>query len=179
MIIGLNGYAQSGKDEAARALVEQGFERRAFADILRRVAYATDPYVVWKGDVERISAVVDDVGWDTAKTESMDIRRLLQRLGTEGGRAILGENVWVEATLGDAGDEDIVVTDVRFSNEADYIKKCGGVVVNITRPGVGPVNGHISDNAMENYPFDEYLRNDGSVEDLHAMILEVVEDARD
>lgn len=186
MIIGINGYARAGKDEAAKALVAEGFERIAFADVLRDMAYAINPYVEYESgdDIEpgryrRLQDVVDVFGWENAKAHYPDIRRLLQRLGTEAGRDILGENIWVDTAFARAASDDIVVTDVRFPNEGDAIKARGGVVVNITRPGVGPVNGHVSDNAMEDYRFDEYIRNDGAVEDLHAMILEVVKDARD
>ncbi|MCA1799820.1 MAG: hypothetical protein LC650_00815 [Actinobacteria bacterium] len=187
MIIGLSGFARSGKDEAAAALVAEGFTRAAFADVLREMAYAADPYIQYAAgdDIEpgryrRLQSVVDTFGWEAAKERFPDVRRLLQRLGTEAGRDILGKNIWVNTVLRRVADiEDVVITDVRFSNEGAAIKEHGGVVVNITRPGIGPVNGHISDNALEDYPFDEYIRNDGTVEDLHAMILEVVKDARD
>lgn len=179
-IIGLNGYAQSGKDEAAKALVAIGWERIAFADVLRDIAYATDPYVELSGDIEgypwydntdyyRLSTVIGWLGWERAKAEHPDVRRLLQRLGTEGGRDIMGENIWVDtafkrARLDGAG---LVITDVRFPNEAESIKARGGRVIRITRPGVGPVNGHSSDNQMEEYPFDLELVNNGSIEALH------------
>jgi dephospho-CoA kinase len=45
MIVGISGYARSGKDEAAKALVEMGFERRAFADKLREFLLALNPMV--------------------------------------------------------------------------------------------------------------------------------------
>ena len=45
-IVGLSGYARSGKDEAAKVLVEEyGFKRIAFADKLRDFLYALDPVV--------------------------------------------------------------------------------------------------------------------------------------
>jgi len=185
MILGLNGYAGSGKDAAAAALVEHGFARVAFADVLRNMLYATDPHIplvttetelnrVWESnrEVERLSFIVDDVGWDDAKNTYPDIRRLLQTLGTEGGREILGENIWVNTALGDTKPGDnIVITDVRFSNEANAIRERGGMVVKIVREGVGPVNNHISDNAMEFYDFDYIINNNGTLEDLHQEIL--------
>jgi dephospho-CoA kinase len=46
MIIGLIGYAQSGKDTVANMLVDKfDFERRAFADRIREILYEMNPMV--------------------------------------------------------------------------------------------------------------------------------------
>jgi hypothetical protein len=60
------------------------------------------------------------------------------------------------------------VTDIRFANEAAMIRDLGGVLVRVERPGVGPVNEHVS----EVMPFeaDHTLLNDGSIEQLHDTI---------
>lgn len=188
MIVGLNGYARSGKDEAARALVEKGYERRAFADAVRNVLYATNP-IVRVGGIEvhqrqepipvsiRLRPIVDEFGWEYAKNEFTEVRELLQRLGTEGGRDVLGTNVWVDASLRNL-PEKVVVTDVRFPNEADAIKSAGGVVVRIVRDGVGPVNTHVSDNAMNDYEFDVTISNNGTIEQLHNKMITLVEELR-
>lgn len=183
MLIGLNGFARSGKDEAAKALVNKGFTRVAFADNIRKALYAMDPHIPLVNTeselhsignraqyVEQLSYIVDDIGWDDAKSTYPEVRRLLQRMGTEGGREVLGEDVWVESALANTVG-DVVVTDVRFKNEADYIKSRGGIVVKITRDGVGPVNDHVSDNALEFYDFDVVINNNGTVKDLHEEIL--------
>lgn len=178
-IIGLNGYARSGKDAAASALVADGWERIAFADVLRDIAYAIDPFVQIggfpPGDYARLSTVVDRLGWDAAKGSHKDVRRLLQRLGTEGGRDILGKNIWIDtafkrARMDGAG---LVITDVRFQNEAEAIRERGGKVVRLNRPGVGPVNEHSSDNAMEGFIFDAYIYNGGPLTELYDSIRKI------
>jgi hypothetical protein len=58
----------------------------------------------------------------------------------------------------------VVITDVRFANEAAAIRSWGGEIIRIDRPGVGPVNGHVSE-AMPFEP-DEVIENDGTIEDL-------------
>ena len=50
-------------------------------------------------------------------------------------------------------------TDVRFPNEAQKIKDLGGVVWRIEREGVAPVNSHISEYAILDYPFDAKIPN--------------------
>lgn len=174
MIIGLNGFAGSGKDEAAKALVAAGFTRIAFADVLRDMAYAMDPYVLETiesdGDMfifRRLSKVVDNYGWDFAKNNFPDVRRTLQRLGTDAGRDILGENIWINTAFNRANAADIVVTDVRFPNEAESIQARGGKVVRIERPGLARVNDHPSETSLLDYPFDVTIVNDGTIDDLY------------
>lgn len=184
-LIGLNGFARSGKDAAASALVADGWHRVAFADTLRDMAYAIDPYVKtfefkpegWDSfvpGVRRLSALIDAHGWEYAKSEYPDVRRLLQRLGTEAGRDILGDSIWVDTAFKQSESHPRrVFTDVRFPNEADAIKAHGGIVVRINRPGVGPVNTHASDNSMSDYPFDSVIENSGTLAALHIAIKEL------
>lgn len=171
MIVGLAGYAGSGKDTFADALELLGWHHAKFAGLLKDVALAVDPYVEvddLTGFV-RLSDLVADVGWTKAK-RSADVRRFLQRLGTDGVRRHLGEDIWVDATMDALSKIDgcIVISDVRFPNEAQAIHDAGGVVVRIERPGFGPVNGHESESALDFWEFDVVIHNDGSVADLVA-----------
>lgn len=179
-LIGLSGYAGSGKDAAASALLEDGWARVSFADVLREVAYAMDPYVdtgpntLSPPNFERLSLIVDGYGWDFAKNMFPDVRRLLQRLGTEGGRDILGENIWVDTAFSrSAMHTHRIFTDVRFSNEADRILDGGGILVRIKRPGFGPVNSHSSDSSLDDYAFDYVIHNTGSLTELHQKMKEI------
>jgi hypothetical protein len=170
-LIGLCGYAGSGKDEAAKGLVADGWERVALADAVREALVALNPIVqsVHQG-MCALSGLISEVGgWSGAK-EFPDIRRLLQRMGTEAGRDIHGQDCWVNIARRKilATSSDVVVTDIRFANEAAMIRDLGGVLIRIERPGVGPVNEHVS----EVMPFeaDHTLLNDASIEQLHDTI---------
>jgi hypothetical protein len=184
MIIGLSGYAGAGKDEAAKVLIGLGYTRIAFADVLREMAVAIDPYIyeVLPGENDihmfrRLSDVIENYGWDEAKNMFPDVRRLLQRLGTEAGRNILGENIWVDTAFGRAKGGRICVTDVRFLNELEGIRSRGGKVLRIERPGVGPRNDHPSETSLVDATFDAVIQNDGSIEQLHARVLEFANEA--
>lgn len=177
-LIGLSGYARSGKDTAAAALIEAGWERRAFADTLREFLYAVNPVIPIKGKPYRLARLVDAYGWEAVKVAHDEVRELLQRLGTDAGRKILGENVWVTATL--AGiTQPTVVTDVRFPNEADAVRARGGLVVRVLREGTGPVNGHVSETALDDYDFDTYLVNVATVRDLQQSIVKIATEWKD
>ena len=157
--VALTGKARAGKDTAGRWLVERlGYHRVAFADGVREVALAIDPYVFGK---LRLSAFVATYGWELAKEEP-EVRRLLQVIGTEAGRNVFGEHVWVDLALRRAPTGvPLVFTDVRFPSEAEAVRRLGAVVVRIERAG-----DHASETALDGYPVDAVIRNDGTVDDL-------------
>ncbi|MER6314590.1 hypothetical protein ABT237_12580 [Streptomyces sp. NPDC001581] len=163
-LVGLAGLAGSGKDTAAKALVAIGWQRRAFADKVKDFLYAVNPWIEAHG-YSPLASEVDQFGWDTVKKMQPEVRRYLQRCGTEAGRAVLGEDIWVDALFQDAeGWGPTVITDVRFPNEAAEIVRRGGLVVNILRPGQEVIteSGHPSESALADWDFDEVLVNDRS-----------------
>lgn len=198
MIIGLSGYARSGKDSVARVLVDEyGYKRVAFADKLREFLYALNPIVKisrehfaiheWgteeaitvsaADEVVRLQVVVDYYGWDEIKSSPYgdEVRVLLQRLGTEAGRGVLGENVWVDAALkGIQPDDKIVVTDMRFPNEYDAIIHHHGLTWRIDRTGVGPANDHESEISLDNHRFHALVPNHGSLKALETVVEKLV-----
>lgn len=183
-IVGLTGYAGAGKDEAAKGLVAAGWTRQAFADPVRSMALAIDPAIAasigasgevypYKGCL-RLSTIVQDFGWDEAKAIP-EVRRFLQRLGTDAVRAHLGEDAWVSAfDRAHNRSVDTVAPDVRFPNEAEYIVRNGGLVIRIDRPGVGPVNGHASEN-VDAVAADATVVNSRSVAELQWQVAELVD----
>jgi hypothetical protein len=164
MIIGLSGYARSGKDTVAELLcLNYDYERVSFADPMRNALYALSPRL---DSITRLSEYVDDYGWDVAKQNS-EVRRLLQIFGTEVGRKMFGENFWIDMSLKNLQNNSrIVISDVRFPNEAEAIKKLGGSIWRINRKTHGAVNGHASEHAMDNYMFNHVIYNDQTIDDL-------------
>ena len=173
MLIGLTGYAQSGKDTLAQELVDNyGFTRVAFADKIRELAYDTNPIV--KPGL-KLQDAVEEMGWEKAKTRIPEVRSILQNLGV-GGRKIFGEYFWIEQALRNIPSKyphgaRIVVTDVRFINEADWIKKYeNSHIWRVKRPNVGAVNSHVSESEMDGYKADQIFNNTGTVEDLKRLV---------
>jgi hypothetical protein len=163
-IIGLVARSRCGKDTVAELLcLNYDYQRRAFADPMRHALQIINPRL---DSITRVSDLVDDYGWDIAK-KNPEVRRLLQVLGTDFGRKMLGDDVWIKMSLSDLRQDDrVVISDVRFPNEADAIKKLGGTVWRINRKNHSAVNGHPSEHAMDNYMFSHVIYNDGTLEDL-------------
>lgn len=173
MIIGLTGYAQSGKDTVASFLVEHyGYTRVAFADKIRELLYEQNP-IVSCGHTGYLKDLVDLVGWEEAK-KNPQVRRLLQTLGV-GSRKVFGDNHWiVEAYKGMDIGSNYVITDVRFANEAEWVKTFNGDIWRVTRSGVGPVNGHVSESELESISYDALITNDGDLKDLFSEVAEAI-----
>jgi len=152
--IGLIGLAGSGKDTAAEALGEFGYWKAAFANHLKQLAY--------------------EFGWDGQKDERG--RALLQDLGMAARR--YNPNFWIEQltwpTKSRAHNLPQVFTDVRFQNEADYVRSIGGIIVRIVRPGIISGN-HESELKQSEIAADLEIVNDGTIEDLHNKIRAIIQ----
>lgn len=174
-LVGIAGWARSGKDTAAQGLVDIGWTKSAFADPLKRALEILNPIVDVDYDGIGVSTdrLSDDLklvgGWDVAKAVNPEVRRLLQVFGTEVGRNLFGEDFWVKQAL-DGAYPYTVFSDVRFKNEADAIREAGGIVIRIQRDGVFPVNGHSSETDLDDYDFDYVIENNDDVEDLQNVI---------
>jgi hypothetical protein len=164
-IIGLSGYARAGKDTIGDLLVEKGYTRSSFADYIRKALYTLNPYA---SDGNRVKDVIDNHGWEGSKLVDPEVRLLLQRLGSDVGRNLIDNDIWVDLVLKNIPDgAKIVFTDCRFPNEAEAIKRFGGELWRVSRNGCDPVNNHISEIALDNWNFDLVLENDGTIESLH------------
>lgn len=113
----------------------------------------------------------------------LTVGRLLQVLGTECFRTLVGPNVWVNVLFAgwDAdGRPPTVIADTRFPNESAAIRARGGVVVLVRRRGAaradGRASGHASERALDGEAPDLVIDNDGSVADLIAAFRAAVPD---
>jgi hypothetical protein len=168
-LIGLTGYAQVGKDTFASILVEKyGYRRVAFADTIRSFLYEVNP-MVGCSPSGYLKELVNLVGWDKAKQEPQ-VRRLLQDTGVA-ARTLIGDDVWISAALADLDpSEKVVVTDVRFKNEAEMIRLLGGQLWRIKRYNTNAVNDHVSEIDLDGYAVDQIFLNNGTLEDLVVLI---------
>lgn len=171
IVVGVSGYARSGKDTIGSMMVEDfGFRRVSFAGPLKEAVYRLDPIISASG--LRCQHVVDDMGWDDAKDMYPEVRALLQRMGTEVGRDLFDANFWVNLALKDIKENggNVVITDCRFPNEAEAIRKIGGRLWRVERPDTKPVNAHPSETALDSEKFDWTIINNGTLDDLRRMV---------
>lgn len=154
-LIGLVGRKGTGKDTAAQGLLEdRRWVRAAFADPLRTVVQAmfllTDEDCDDRNRKEQpgLLGVSYRRGMQAVGTELVrnQLATVLPEIGTEGfwiqhmRRTI--ERYWQEG-------KRVVITDVRFEDEADAIIELGGLLVFVDRPGVSTLDGHSSETGVD------------------------------
>lgn len=181
MLIGLTGLKGAGKDTVAAFLVKQhGFERRAFADPLKKsVASLFDiPFHLvdkYKNDPNIAVTLhyVDDTHPQstTEKGTTMTFREFLQRYGTEAHRDVpeMGYDFWVELLLpvrGYYAERNIVISDVRFDNEAKRITLLDGINVEVSRATAVSKDPHRSEDGIDPDLVDYTIFNNGSLDEL-------------
>lgn len=187
--IGLIGKFGSGKDTAASVLVRtHGYVPLSFAAPLKEMVIEADPLLThWTHNNVTVplhlSDVLEKLTFEEAKREYPEVRRSLQRIGQ--GVRKLDPDYWVRLLLQDVGRFEyeqvpMVVTDVRYPNEADTLRKFGFTLVRITRQRAEGMTMdetraslHDSETALDDYPADVTIRNDGDKIDLTKAILDV------
>ncbi|WP_343038077.1 hypothetical protein [Arthrobacter wenxiniae] len=140
-------------------------------DELREDILILDPFL--DGDIS-MAMLLDSVGgnWELAKYHRIhgtEVRRHLQTYATEICRNNFGQNIWVQLLARRVAQDRpaaVVITDVRFNEEAAWIIANGGTVVEITRPGIVAVNGHISEAGIDRKYIAHTISNDGTIDDL-------------
>lgn len=194
--LGISGLAGSGKTTAALHIEGRwGFRRKHIATPLRAMlavllrANGLDEETIHRyleGDLKE--TVIPELG--------VTSRQAQITLGTEWGRQLISPDLWARTWARGIGLTDRVMNDsVRFLNEEEVIREMGGITIMIERPGAEPAayrwNGlgrtlygttglmwgvHDSERTDRLMP-DYTIVNDGSVEDLHRALDEVMMDA--
>jgi hypothetical protein len=138
---------------------------------------------------------------DERSTRSFTGREYLQNMGTEAGRTLFGMDFWVDQVLPKPVDHSsgmtwddhvaqnsealdrmypdvavLALTDLRFENEAQRIKRLGGVIWEVVRPGKES-DGHASEVSLPAELIDHQIHNDGSLDDLRVAVKAAMKDS--
>lgn len=110
------------------------------------------------------------------------LRHALQTLGTEWGRTLIHQDVWVKLWQGGITSSSrdrhlFVADDVRFHNEAHAVWSMGGEMWCVCRPDqVGAPPAHESEGGLSDWKFDRIIVNDGTLSELNAKVREALKD---
>ena len=172
IIIGLTGPAGAGKDTVRTVLEEEhGFYGLAFADPVRAMARALLEHVYCEHYASR-----RDLKETPPPVLGVSYREIAQTLGTEWGRRTIRESLWIDIAMSQArlalarGQRRIVISDVRFENEAKAIRAMGGRIWLVRRDGVQPVRAHVSEEYWMTADVDDVVSNDGSIDELRSLV---------
>ena len=164
------------------------FEVKKYAGKLKTIASLLTGVDVEKFEDQEFKNTTLPEEWDFTDDDAPDnimtIRMFLQKLGTEAMRDGLHTNVWVNAlfadykplTYSDIGGWEYpnwIITDMRFPNEMDAVKKRKGITIRVVRPGTN-VGTHPSETALDDADFDYEIINDGTIEDLVEKVRQIL-----
>lgn len=159
-LIGVAGASGSGKDVVSDILVRLLKSRKlSFAypikNMLRAGLGMTSDQLH-----SQDKSIVD-------KIYNVSTRDMLQTLGTDWGRKYVGEDVWIKALqryIEDSCMYSAVISDVRFENEAEWIREHGTLICLQGRGGIG--TSHKSEQGIKSLSCDINVTNDISLEEL-------------
>ena len=163
LLLGFHGPFGSGKDTLAKAILKAAFLpdtcRLKFADPLYDMAATVDP--AFHRDMthaEKNAYVLDDPALGTR-------RNFLEKLGTEFGRGCIASDIWLRLMAHRIRAPRrvhpiLVVSDVRFENEADMLRDMGGIIFHLkpTWPSEAEQSSHSSTKPLANHPDDHTIQ---------------------
>ena len=200
MLIGICGFQSAGKDTIADYLVkEHGFIKMSFASKLKDIiatmfGWPRDKLEgLTKEDREWREQV--DYWWSkTLKMQQLTPRYVMQYFATDLFRNKFHPDIWVKIVenelnklLEQGTNQKIVISDCRFENEINMIIRLGGKIIQVYRDppywfhkyrqGENPNEIryiHRSEIEWIRCYRDYDVENDGTIEELHQKILQVI-----
>lgn len=176
--IGITGYERSGKDTAAIMIKDLLKETRpelfvsviGLADAVRDLCLKINPDIMVPGKKHYpLRYIIRELGWEKAKDEIPAIRETMQAVGSS-CRNVIALDCFIQAAKKKIYDKNTdtctIVKDVRMDNEGKWCWVESDLLINIVRPGYGPVNDHESAQGEAVKYADVTIFNDGTEEDL-------------
>ena len=172
-ILGISGRMGVGKSTAGEILSKYGYQQASFAHSLKRmVAGLLDVPVemLEERDFKNKGSGLCREPFVNQKIE-MTVREVLEQVATK--MRELSEDFFIDAL--DLPDGLVVITDVRYPNEVEWIRSTGGIVIRLTANNLPPQSDHISNIALDHYGLPE-VNNPMTLEGLENNLIKCLVD---
>lgn len=167
VLIGLIGNKRVGKTTFSDYLVDKfKFKTYAFADPIKEGAK-----IMFNLTNEQVHGDLKEV---VDKRWGLTPRQFLQKLGTDCCRKTFGNDVWIKTMkfwYADNKDKNVVISDIRFPNEAQAITELGGVLIKIINPNIKTnKDSHESEQLVDTINYDLIINNNLGIEEYYKKI---------
>lgn len=165
-IIGITGQKRAGKDTIAKLLNKKyHYATYHFAAPIKSMIGSLLEYID-----SRDILYQDDMKENPISPIDVSVRQLAQTLGTEWGRTQISQDLWIKVLEFNSQWEDaIVIPDVRFENEAQWIKSKNGIIISVRRES-NIVDTHASELGIDAQYIDYHVTNNGSIDELYDQV---------
>jgi energy-coupling factor transporter ATP-binding protein EcfA2 len=177
-LIAICGLKGSGKSTLAKeiAKLNPDIQRTSFA---KPIYLMIEILLIYQGaSPEEIEYLFTDGKEEpTEYLGGKSVRYALQTLGTEWGRNLIDEDLWVDAWdryYLHGGFPSTAIDDMRFPNESKRVNLRGGTRVRVERPGVELDSQHVSESGQSKVEVDYTIVNDGEPEDMVRELMHLI-----
>lgn len=184
-LIGIHGKPRAGKDTISNYICRKyNLTRHGPSVYVKRVAAV-------------MFNVPEDCFYDELKKETTDpfweisYREMAQKVGKESSRDVFGDDFWMRHVgrhlelireraprIDEFDTKGMVLPDIRYANEAKWVKDNGGIVLFVERPNrqTASNESHPAERGLPKKDADAIILNAASTEELHS-IVEIALDA--
>jgi hypothetical protein len=188
VLIGIAGLKTSGKSTCANYLVEKGYLEKSFADPLKKACIE-----LFLLSDSQVYGTITQKETPDQRWYNCTPRQMLQFVGTDLLRDNLDKimpglgkdifthhfGIWYKDLMDKNPDAQVVISDVRFQNEVDYIHQLGGYVIMLNRDTVNLTSTgdlHASELSVSQITgIDFTIKNNSSLEELYRNLDFIIE----
>lgn len=200
MLLGIAGEKESGKNTAAKILEglcgnDYRFSSKGLADVLKISAAKAlgfeeeddEALIRCMDQLKTCGTVTTTIEWGPNDVQEIRIsgREYLQFYGTEAHREVFGDSFWIDYLIPTDearlyrrwGQPDqsltqmMMVTDCRFPNEVERVKRLGGLVLEVKKSSSHSGDKHASEKPLPRHLVDEIIHNNGTIEGFEEILV--------
>jgi len=128
-VIGILGHQGVGKNYIAENILPSILDNKSTVVLALADHFKIDCICKHNADYNKVFGKKD-----------FETRKKLQIVGTEEGRNIYGNDIWIKTTgtwmkvLNSRGINRFIISDLRFQNEVDWVRSLNGIVIKVIAP---------------------------------------------
>jgi hypothetical protein len=172
MIIAISGKKGSGKSTIGEIFRDNGFILDSFANSVKDICTILFGY-----DRNKLEGITEedrkwrettDIKYSELMNKNFTPREAMILVGTYFGRNMIHPNIWIETLFNryyNNSNKNLLITDLRFPNEYEEIKKRGGIIIRVNRFNNDNLH-YETECLLDSYEFDYIIDNNGTKDEL-------------